>query len=382
VSDIFFRELSSIHELGELCDGRYSELLPEKWTVVVVDVKNSTKAIEKGEYKSVNSVGVASIAAVLNACEELFIPYAFGGDGATFCIPNKKVEEIKGVLLATRKMALDSFGLTLRIGFISIENIRQAGFDILVGKYRISDFCSQAFFSGGGVTYAEEVIKNDQLPYQVKDADTNVEANYQGFECRWKNIPSPFEETLSYLIKIKSPSADSYSRILDKVEEIYGNAHERHPLRPAKMKLSFDFFHLKNEYEIKTFNLEKNPFFYYLKMLLQNLIGVVCMRCKVKHEEISWGDYKFNAIENTDVCKFDDMLRFVVSGTSKQRQMMEAYLEEEYKNEKLVYGQHIAHAAMMTCYVKDYSHNHCHFIDGADGGYALAALDFKKRMKV
>jgi hypothetical protein len=35
----------------------------------------------------------------------------------------------------------------------------------------------------------------------------------------------------------------------------------------------------------------------------------------------------------------------------------------------------------MTCYVKDYVHDHYHFVDGADGGYALASVDFKRRIK-
>ena len=41
------------------------------------------------------------------------------------------------------------------------------------------------------------------------------------------------------------------------------------------------------------------------------------------------------------------------------------------------------HAALMTCFVrKTEAAGHIHFIDGADCGYALAALDMKQRMAV
>ena len=34
----------------------------------------------------------------------------------------------------------------------------------------------------------------------------------------------------------------------------------------------------------------------------------------------------------------------------------------------------------MTCLVFDRNGHHLHFVDGADGGYALAATEFKARM--
>ena len=36
--------------------------------------------------------------------------------------------------------------------------------------------------------------------------------------------------------------------------------------------------------------------------------------------------------------------------------------------------------ALMTCLVFDRQNQHVHFIDGGDGGYALAAKELKKRM--
>ena len=59
---------------------------------------------------------------------------------------------------------------------------------------------------------------------------------------------------------------------------------------------------------------------------------------------------------------------------------IEAYLEKEYGEGRLIYGIHRADAALMTCLVFDLEQGeHVHFIDGSGGGFALAATGFKKR---
>ncbi|NKB69439.1 MAG: DUF3095 family protein [Candidatus Latescibacteria bacterium] len=83
---------------------------------------------------------------------------------------------------------------------------------------------------------------------------------------------------------------------------------------------------------------------------------------------------------NSDFRKFDDLLRMVISGTAEQREMLADYLEREYQRGDLVYGVHVAPAALMTCMVFNYDTDHMHFIDGAGGGYTLAAADMKRRL--
>ncbi len=58
------------------------------------------------------------------------------------------------------------------------------------------------------------------------------------------------------------------------------------------------------------------------------------------------------------------------------------FLEELYTNSSIYYSLHTSSSALMTCYVQSMAHGgHIHFIDGGDGGYAMAAKQLKEQMK-
>ena len=53
----------------------------------------------------------------------------------------------------------------------------------------------------------------------------------------------------------------------------------------------------------------------------------------------------------------------------------------EYEAGNVVFGMYSASAALMTCVIESHQGAHVHFIDGADGGYALAAKEMKAQLK-
>lgn len=77
----FYADLSTTKEFSEIADLSHYVPLPDDWSAVVADVKNSTGAINKGEYKAVNITGVSVITSILNGLKPLSVPYIFGGDG-------------------------------------------------------------------------------------------------------------------------------------------------------------------------------------------------------------------------------------------------------------------------------------------------------------
>jgi hypothetical protein len=85
----FYRDLPVLQSFAETIETSRHTQVPGDWWIVVADVVGSTKAIEEGAYKKVNTVGVACIAAVVNVDRSVEMPFVFGGDGATFAVPGK-----------------------------------------------------------------------------------------------------------------------------------------------------------------------------------------------------------------------------------------------------------------------------------------------------
>jgi hypothetical protein len=120
---------------------------------------------------------------------------------------------------------------------------------------------------------------------------------------------------------------------------------------------------------------------YWLKIRVQNVLGWIFMTFGLNAGGTPWGDYKKDLVANTDFKKFDGILREIMSGTSNQRQELTAFLEQLCINKECVYGIHASDSALITCLISKRSGYHYHFVDGADGGYAMAALAMKNQLK-
>src|SRR5689334_4574618 len=109
----FYAGLPVLADFGGVTRPENFSPLPADWHVATCDVRNSTIAVENGNYKHVNTVGAAAVTAVLNAAGELEIPFVFEGDGSAFCVPPGLLEDTKAALVKTQEMARKSFGLDL-----------------------------------------------------------------------------------------------------------------------------------------------------------------------------------------------------------------------------------------------------------------------------
>ena len=74
------------------------------------------------------------------------------------------------------------------------------------------------------------------------------------------------------------------------------------------------------------------------------------------------------------------MLRMVMDGSEAQAEELSEYLESQFLSGQLVFGMHKSREALVTCLVQSYNGNHLHFVDGSDGGYALAARNLKQKI--
>lgn len=386
-SDKFYETLPSFTKFNQFNDSQFYKEIPSDWLVLITDVVGSTKAIDQGLYKQVNAVGVASIVALTNSLKPLKIPYTFGGDGTTACFPASEVDKVKPALVACKEMAKKQFNLELRIGLIPVAILYDLNLKLKISKFQPHQFYQQAMFSGNGLSYAESLVKNDlDDSYLIKQDTFCGDDIFKGFECRWQEIPSPHQETICLLVqatdKSMSDIEQTYADIIHKVEMIYGQNSQHHPLKEENLKLTGLNHLLSVESGIRcAFKSRFKKWGYQLKLKFLTMIGNAFMNNQFQSNETNWGVYKKNLIINTDYRKFDELLRMVISGSKLQRQQLRTFLENYKSRNKIVFGIHSSESSLLTCIVTDYNKDHVHFLDGANGGYAMAAKELKSQLK-
>ena len=383
----FYRDLPAMLTFSEATGAHFHVDVPDDWWVVIADVEGSTKAIEAGEYKKVNTVGVACIAAVLNVNRQIELPFVFGGDGATFAIPEVLREQVMVALRGTQRLSRESFGLGLRVGLVQVSELVAAGHRVRLGKVRLSPSALQTALSGRGWDEAERRVKtpNAANVLRVDEQVGEALANFEGFSCRWQGVPSFQDHKLSLLIAATSADTEhhvaTYKRVLARIQAIYGEVESYHPLRSNALTMTFKPRLLLHEFRVQTEHLAGiQRMAYGVKMLFQGVAGHLMFTFKLNTKMVKWARYREELVENSDFRKFDGMLRMVIDGSEQQAVALESYLAQEHAAGQLVYGIHKSREALVTCLVQSYKDNHLHFVDGSDGGYALAARQLKKQL--
>lgn len=387
-TELFYMNLPIINNFIGITESRNFHSIPHDWYILITDIVGSTKAIKSGRYKEVNFLGASSIVAVLNIAGNLEIPFVFGGDGAAILIPPCLFAKAIQALLATRQIAINEFDMKLRVGAVPVCDVTQNGYDVQVAKIKVSANYYQAAFTGNGLSYATQLIKNPEtaIAYNYQNIIGDTKADFSGLECRWQDIVSRHGETVSLIVKAipknRELSNQIYQEVIEQIQYIYGNEDYLNPITKENLKLAFNYKHLKYETQLRAKSgkfLQK--LLYFSKIMLENILGWFLMTFKIKVADVDWGNYQDHAIATTDYQKFDDMLRMVISGNEVQRKRLTRYLKSNYKKGKLVYGIHISNRLIMTCLVFERNGNQVHFIDGADGGYTAAAKAMKRRIK-
>lgn len=383
----FYRDLPGLSSFADVARHDAHADLPHDWWIAIADVAGSTRAIEEGDYKKVNTVGVACIAAVMNVDRDIDLPFIFGGDGATFAIPDSLRERVIVALRGAQQLAQDGFGLSLRVGLVRVDSLTAQDFHVRMGKVRLSGHVMQPVLSGRGWEEAERRVKSAQAGdvLRVVAGDGPADASFEGFECRWRGVPSFKDHKLALLVAATAPEAQAslatYRHVLEQIETIYGDVARYHPLRAKRMRMAFNPRLLAHEWRVRTSHLGGwQRAKYFLSMLWMNLAASYLFATNTDTREVSWSHYRDELVENSDFRKFDGMLRMVIDGSEAQAAQLQAFLADEFRQGRLAYGIHKSREALITCIVQSYNGRHQHFVDGSDGGYALAARELKKQL--
>ncbi len=376
MSEDFWRDLSHFESFDESFNpDHYCEFNPD-WHLFIADIQGSTAAIIEGKYKDVNLIGALCIVAVLNTCKAIEIPYVFGGDGASILVPSSCFQQAKKALLATKQRSLEHFNMHLRVGSIQLKELYSRGTSLKVAKHKVSKDYFQALFQGGAMSLGDKMIKEDpQYCYELPAEP--LEADFTGLECRWQDIHSYKDETISLLIYAKDLAV--YKQSLHFINQHLGEYKQRNPVRESTLKLSFSPETLSHEAKVNHKGLSRMKFTTHIWLV--NLLGWFLMRFNIQTGETRWGKYKQQITLTTDSEKFDDILRMTCCVHHHEREALVNYLQKEFEAQRLCYGIHITDRALMTCLVFERMGSQVHFIDAADGGYAMAAVGLKKQLQ-
>lgn len=375
----FYQNLPAFRNFSGITENANFRTLPDNWTVIVADVRNSTIAVEEGRYKDVNTIGAGAISCAKSAAGTLQIPFVFGGDGASLVVPPSVLEPVKRRLAGLRALAREQFDLELRVGAVPVTELTKDGAVIEVAKFEIVPGQTVAIFRGGGITRAEEKIKNDAATYQISD-ESVPSAALDGISCRWQPLPARRGSILSMLVLARVADPDSvYRNLLERLNSIFdGDLDGANPVNvaDAKYRTAAECYRDEKRYHSSRWSLS------FFSRSIEILLATAVFRLGVRPFIFDPKHYADSMRTHSDYRKFDDMLRMIVDCTEAQGKQIRELFETLRQKGAIYYGIHESSNALMTCYVEDLRDgHHIHFIDGGDGGYTLAALQLKKQMK-
>lgn len=371
-----FGDLSPVADFAALIEASAYVPLPDDWRLGLADVVTSTTAIEAGRYKAVNMAGAAVISALGNALGTLDFPFVFGGDGASFAVPPDQAQAAGEALAATVAWVGEALGLSLRGALVPVSAIRTAGHDLRVARFAASRDVSYAMFEGGGRSWAEAELKAGRLPALPRAASR---ADLSGLSCRFDDVAAANGVILSLIVKPGPAGArEAWLTVVRAVLDIVGaQARGAHPVPRVGPNRRWPPRGL--DIEARLMRRPGTP------LALARL--AVVARSALAHliflrgrdvGRFSPERYRDQLVDNSDFRKFDDGLMMTLDCTPDAVDEIERILQAAQRAGTLRYGLHRQGAAVLTCVVPSPTRpDHIHFVDGADGGYARAALALK-----
>ena len=209
---------------------------------------------------------------------------------------------------------------------------------------------------------------------EISDKD---EVDLTGMECRWDKIKpaSSTDEVVCLLVSASKLSAQArtFKQVVDHIDNIYGPIQRRNPINKSGLNVKSTLGKIALEMKAR---LGKSDAGYLIKNWLITLWG------KLRYFKQPAGIYYMEKlIELADTLVVDGRINTVIAGKRAQRLQLEKELDQMEKAGEIVYGMFVSSESIMSCYVRDRKDKHIHFVDGADGGYTMAATVWKEKLR-
>ncbi len=350
--------------------------VPEGWEIVLTDIRGSSVAVDSGMHKAVNLIATGSIVCVLNIAHkhQVMIPFFFGGDGATFLVPGSLVEEILETLWVYHEQIADNFGLTLRVGNVSVAKVYASGQKLKIAKFSSSTKFIIPMIIGNGLNYAEHLIKSAVTLNPVKNPG-QFEVDLSGLQCRWDQIPPPVDDnevvTLLASATQLNDQGPAFSKVLTELDNIYGIPQIRQPISESKLRINSS---LRDVGMAMLVRAGTKKWYAVLKEWFSVAYEYLYFRTG------SGKTYLMTLVEMSDTLVLDGRINTVISGNREQRERLLSALQALEKSGEILFGIYVSHASIMSCYVPDHMDGNIHFVDGSGGGYTQASRMLKAKI--
>jgi hypothetical protein len=127
--------------------------LPNDWVVRISDVIDSRAAIAARQKKLKNFLGSGAICEISDALSGGHHLCTFGGNGAGFVVAPPQAECVTVTLSRVTAWTARDMNLDVRVGMISITEIRASNCDIQVAYWQAPNHIRYALFASGGLEW-------------------------------------------------------------------------------------------------------------------------------------------------------------------------------------------------------------------------------------
>jgi hypothetical protein len=269
----------------------------------------------------------------------------------------------------------DDLDLTLRAALIEVAAVRAAGYDLRVARFAASPDVSYAMFSGGGLAWAERELKRGA--FAVPAGPPGARPDLTGLSCRWEEIPAKRGVLLSLIVAPAAGESPAFRSLVSEILALGGSTDAGRPEPEVARNLRWPPAGL--ELELRATGDRSKPLWRQrLRLMTHTLLGYGIIRLGLRVGGFDTATYLRQLVENTDFRKYDDGLRMTLDCTPALADRIEARLARAAEQGIARYGLHRQSSALMTCIVPSPTRSdHVHFVDGAAGGYAAAAMSLK-----
>lgn len=375
----FYKQLKPIRDFTQIHDLNHFVEAPHDWMILLSDVKGSTKAVQEGRAKDVNMLGASLITLIANETGTFNTISVFGGDGATILIPQLEFERLRKQFVGLIRLAQEKFNIELRIGGVSISNLKKLGHSVFVGRYQVSEVTSLAQLAGSGVSVAEAMVKErhaDAITLSLGEEWTAP--NLSGLSCRMNRLPNRNGKILSLILKGKTEADSDWIRgvLVSELKKILKDDFQSsNPVKPGSLGWRWLPATLKSEIKLHS----QTPA---LKVILRVLLANFLIKLNISAGGFVPEKYKSEIPANSDFKKYDDALRMVIDCSREQINSITNLLEDARKAGRIFYGIYESNAAVVTCMTMSASTgHHVHFVDGEGCGYSMASIQLKDQIK-